>query len=157
MLLTIVSLLAVLAVQGCLFGGKGGGEEAAGGGEAAPPGEKGEMAEVGAPAEAPGGDVMEGPEAAPGEAGGAGQDAASLVAAGMQAKHAGDLAGAQAKFEAAVAADPSNADAHHGLAWIYAHKKMKEKAITEFNKVKSLGADAAKVAEADKALERLSK
>lgn len=164
MTLAILALLVVLATQGCLFGRGGGEEEAEEGGEemgtgegpseGMPGGEEmaGVPEEVGAPA---GEGFMTEPAA--GEPGGepAGGDAAGLVAAGMTAKHAGDLSTAQQKFEAAVAADPNNVDGHWGLAWVYAQKKMKEKAITEFNKVKQLGADADKVAEADKAIARL--
>ena len=107
----------------------------------------------------PAGEEMAGApeEAGPPAGEAAGGDAASLVAAGMRAKHAGDLNAAQQNFAAAVAADPNNVDAHWGLAWVYAQKKMKEKAITEFNKVKALGADEEKVAGADEAIARLSK
>lgn len=154
MVLAILAVLVVLALQGCLFGGAGeeeGGEE---GGEAPEAG----MAE--GLAEGPPGEGM--PAAGEGEGlgpptEGAGTDAASLVAAGMKAKHAGDLDTALQKFEAVVAADPNSIDAHWGLAWVYAQKKMTEKAITEFNKVKTLGADEQKVAEANKAIARLSR
>jgi len=163
-ILTVLAILAVLAlllIQGCLFGG-GGGEE---GGETGAPAEgtgegmagapEGEGMPEGAPAEGlPEGGGGEG-LGAPTE--GAGTDVASLVAAGTKAKHAGDLDTALQKFEAAVGADPNSIDAHWGLAWIYAQKKMKEKAITEFNRVKTLGADEEKAAEADEAIARLSK
>jgi hypothetical protein len=173
MVLVVLGVLALLAVQGCLFGGRGGEEE--GGTEPAETGaEPGAPPEAEAGAEAPGEAMPPGAETGP-EAGEAGApmppgfgpeetapappagDAASLVAAAMKAKHGGDIPTAQRHYEAAVAADPNNVDAHWGLAWIYSQKGMKEKAITEFNKVKSLGASADKVAEADAAIARLSK
>ncbi len=166
MTLAILALLVMLAAQGCLFGGGGGEEEAEEGGEEMGTGEgpsegmPGGEEMAGAPEEA-GAPAGEGfmAEPAAGEPGGeaAGGGAASLVAAGMTAKHAGDLNAAQQNFEAAVAADPNNVDAHWGLAWVYAQKNLKEKAITEFNKVKALGADEEKVAQADEAIARLSK
>ena len=167
MVLAILAVLVVLALQGCLFGGgaEEGGQE--GGGQVgetpeAGAGQQGMMEGpegAGTPQAAPAEGAMQGAEGeGPGApAGGAGADVASLVAAGMKAKHAGDLDTAAQKFEAAAAANPTSIDAHWGLAWVYAQKKMTEKAITQFNKVKSLGADEQKVAEADKAIARLSK
>ncbi len=84
-----------------------------------------------------------------------GADAASLVADGMQAKHAGDYQRALESFEAAVAADPSNVDAHWGLAWVSAESGRTERAVEAFETVIQLGASPDKVQEAEAALQRL--
>ncbi len=91
----------------------------------------------------------------------AGGDASAMVSEAMQLKHAGNYAEARSRFEAAVAADPSNLDAHWGLAWIYAEMAdagaadLKDKAVTEFNQVLQLGATGDMAAEANAALQRL--
>lgn len=133
----VVALVAVpnmAVLQGCLF--RGGGEEVT-------------------PEEVP----MD--EATPEESqqsertAAAAEEAKNLVAEGMEAKRLGDLDTAQQKFEGAVAGDPNNADAHWALAWVYAEKNMKDKAIAQFNLVKNGASDQDKIAEADKAIGRL--
>lgn len=178
-LLTSLGLLTALGLQGCLFGGGKRAAESAGGPEAAgppagemPPGEMpgemppgGEMAGAAPPAEGMPGEVPPGEEM-PGEMGAtpapaAGGDASALVEEGMRAKHAGNYAEARAKFEAAVAADASNLQAHWGLAWVYAEladagaADLKDKAIAEFNTVLELGASGEMAEEAQAALKRL--
>lgn len=188
--IVILGLVVTLGLQGCgLLGGGGddeGGEGAPAegaepGAEGAPPGEmpgeppadggmggpppgmEGPVPE-GAPAE-PG---MEGAPAEPGmegapmgEAADGGADAGQLVAEGMAAKHDGDYVTARQKFEAAVAADPGNAEAHWGLAWIYAEMadsgqpSMEPKAIEQFEKFLEIGGTQEQVAEAEAALDRL--
>ena len=166
MVLAIVTLLAALATQGCLFGGgaddeggedEGGAPADAGGAPDEGMGMMGDVGEGGAeaPAETAAPAEVPGEPSAPAETGGG--DADALVAAGIEAKRAGDYDTAMQSFEAAVAADPNNVDAHLGLAWVCAEKKMTEKAIAEFNKVKELGTDADRMAEVDEALARLSK
>jgi len=176
--IAILGLLAVMGLQGCgLFGGGGGDEEAAGtegaegmpeegmppdeGMGGPPPGEMGGAPPEGAPGEEAGMPPMdeepgEGPAPATG-----GADAGALVAEGMATKHQGNYVTARQKFEAAVAASPDNADAHWGLAWIYAEMadagdaSMKAKAIEEFQTFLQLGGTQEQVAEAEAALERL--
>lgn len=187
-LMGVVALLLMLGLQGCLFGGGGGGEESAGappaeGGEAAPPGEMGgpppggegapPPGEMGAPppgdAGAPPPGEMGGPP--PGEPGApppggapaaGGGDAAAMAREALNLKHAGNYAEAKTKFEAAIAADANNVDAHYGLAWILAEMAgthgdaaAKTQAIAEFNKVIELGASGAMASEAQAALGRL--
>lgn len=96
------------------------------------------------------------PAAAPG-----GPDARQLTAEGMAAKHDGDYVTARQKFEAAVEADDSHADAHWGLAWVYAEmahagqQEMAPRAIEQFEKFLELGGTQEQVAEATSALDRL--
>jgi hypothetical protein len=166
----ILGMLVTLGLSGCgLFGG-GDDEAAAPDGappegadtamdpamEAAPPDDMGAPPPEGEPGAMP----PEGtaPEGAP--AGGGG-DAASLVAEGMAAKHEGDYVTARARFEAAVAAEPDNADAHYGLAWVLAEMaasgqpNLKQNAIAEFQKFLELGGNQQQVDEATSALDRL--
>ncbi len=177
-LMSILGLLVALGLQGCLFGGGGGDESAEGGGpppeagpmpEGGPPpeGMPGEMAEPMPPGEmgepTPPGAEMGGPPGEPGmEMPGAemgapapGADASALVSEGTQAKRVGNYTEARSKFEAAVAADPSNLDAHWGLAWICAEIGDTAKAVEEFNTVLQLGATGDMAAEAEAALDRL--
>ncbi len=190
-LLSVLGLLLALGLQGCLFGGGGGDESAGGeapppegGPGEMPPGEMGAAPPGEAPPpEMPGGEMppemaegmpggeapgmmgaepgMMGAEPAAGGEPAGGGDASAMVSAAMQAKHAGDYAEARARFEAAVAADPSNLDAHWGLAWIYAEMHdagaadMKDRAVAEFNQVLQLGATGDMADEANAALERL--
>jgi hypothetical protein len=171
--IVILGLVVTLGLQGC--GLLGGGDEDAAEGETADdaaageagmedemagePGMEGEM--MGEPGmEEPG---MGGPpmdeEAAEGAPTGA--DAGDLVSEGMAAKHDGDYVSAREKFEAAVAADSNNAEAHWGLAWIYAEmadagdESMEQKAIDEFETFLELGGTQEQVAEATEALDRL--
>jgi len=170
-LMSILGLLLALGLQGCLFGGggdesaEGGGEMPEGGpppegmpgemGEPMPPGEMGEPmppgAEMGGPPGEPG---MEMPGEGAGPAPGGG-DASALVSEGMQAKRVGNYTEARARFEAAVAADPSNLQAQWGLAWICAEMGDKAKAIDAFNAVLKLGATGDMASEAEAALDRL--
>lgn len=175
--IAVLGLLVTLGLQGCgLFGG---GDEETAEGEAAEgvpaeggePGMEGEMpAEPGMggppPAEgAPGEPGMGGPAPmgeAPAEGAAAGGgDASQLVAEGMAAKHDGNYVTAREKFEAAVAADDSNAEAHWGLAWIYAEmadagqSSLEPKAVEQFQKFLELGGTQDQVAEAEAALERI--
>lgn len=173
---TVLGLVVTLGLQGCLFGGGGdegavegeGAEGAPAEGAEAAPGEVGEMPGEGgmggpppgmegegAPAEATDAPVAEGTAAA------GGGDAEAMVDEAMAAKHDGDYVTARQQFEAAVAADDSNAEAHWGLAWIYAemadagNADMKPKAIEQFHKFLEIGGTADQVAEAEDALERL--
>jgi len=176
----ILGLVVVFGLQGC--GLIGGGDEAAEGegadagaegaameGEGAPgeaPGEGAEMPGEGGMGDAPppgmGGEgaPAEATEAGMGEAAGGG-NVEAMVDEGMAAKHDGDYVTARQKFEAAVAADDSNAAAHWGLAWIYAemadagNSAMQPKAIEHFQKFLETGGTAEQVAEAEDALERL--
>ncbi|MEA3400565.1 MAG: tetratricopeptide repeat protein [Armatimonadota bacterium] len=124
----------------------------AGGGP--PAGPEGGM-EPGMPGEAAGPGMgmgaMPGEEAEPAVGG----DAAALVKEGMNLKHQGRYTAARDKFEAAIAADASNVDAHWGLAWILAEMGETDKAIEQFETVKELGASPERIAEANKALDRL--
>ncbi|MGC9319186.1 MAG: tetratricopeptide repeat protein [Armatimonadota bacterium] len=182
--LAILGMLLVFGLQGCLFGG-GGEEAAEEGGEVpggevpggmpgemgGPPGEMGGPPAAGGP---PGGAPPAGPEGGmggmpgegagpgmgpgmPGEGAGpaAGDGAAALVKEGMTLKHQGNYTAAREKFEAAIAADASNVDAHWGLAWILAEMGNTDEAIEQFQTVKELGASPDRIAEADKALDRL--
>ncbi|NLO04349.1 MAG: tetratricopeptide repeat protein [candidate division WS1 bacterium] len=160
--LSILGLLVILGLQGCLFGGGGDAEETAEGGEAMPveggeamPAEGGEM---GGPPAGMGEDMpadpgMEEPMGEMGEP--AGGDASAIVAEALEAKHGGNYTVARQQAEAAVAADPNNGEAHRVLAWIYADMGMKDQAIQEFNAFISIGGDAEDVQEAQAALQRL--
>lgn len=159
--LSILGLLVILGLQGCLFGGGGDAEETAEGGEAMPvegegmPAEGGEM---GGPPPGMGEDMpadpgMEEPMGEMGEP--AGGDASAIVAEALEAKHGGNYTVARQQAEAAVAADPNNGEAHRVLAWIYADMGMKDQAIQEFNSFISIGGDAEDVQEAQAALQRL--
>ena len=183
MVIAILGMLVTLGLQGCLFGG-GGDESAEGGEEGAPaegaegmpeeggemPAEGGEMPEDAGMGGMPGGEMpMEG---APGEmpmdgaadagmpAAGGG-DAGAMVAEGMSAKKDGDYVSARAQFEAAIAADADNADAHYGLAWILAEMaasgqpNLKSAAIAEFETFLELGGSDDQVKKATDALDRL--
>jgi tetratricopeptide (TPR) repeat protein len=181
--IVILGLIVTLGLQGC--GLLGGGDDAAEG-EAA----EGEAA-AGAEAEGPGAEGMpaQGPEAGPagpgmggpgpegaapegmgGPAPGApaqgtadvgGPDASKLVAEGMAAKRDGDYVTARKRFEAAVEANPDSAEAHWGLAWIYAemadagNEAMEDRAIEEFETFLELGGTQEQVQKATNALDRL--
>jgi len=53
----------------------------------------------------------------------------------MAAKGAGNMDEAAAKFNEALQIDPSNEDAHWGLAWVLAMQGKKTEAVAEFQKV----------------------
>lgn len=86
-----------------------------------------------------------------------GGDAAALVDEGMAAKDAGDVDEAAAAFQEAIAADPSNEEAHWGLAWVLAQQKKNDEAIEEFEMVLEMTADPEHQSEAEAAIERLEK
>ncbi|MFO8082432.1 MAG: hypothetical protein R6V07_19305 [Armatimonadota bacterium] len=166
--IVIVALIVTLGLQGCGDDEAPEGEETA---EGVDPGMEGEMAgEPGMEGEMAGEPGMEEPgmggppmDEEPAEDAGAptGADAGQLVSEGMAAKHDGDYVTAREKLEAAVEADSSNAEAHWGLAWIYAEmadagdESMEQKAIDEFEKFLELGGTQEQVAEATAALDRL--
>ena len=111
--------------------------------EMAPPGEPGEMA----PPEMPG------EPGAPVAAGGSASKALAL-------KHQGNYEQAAAEYRAVLAAEPDNADANWGLAWILAEQGLNEppkrqEAKSLFEKFLTLSDDAAKKAEAEAALNRI--
>jgi tetratricopeptide (TPR) repeat protein len=99
-----------------------------------------------------------GPTAAPKPAG----DAQALAKEALRLKHAGQYDAAAAKFSEVLAADPKNALAHWGMAWIMAEQGTTykdadkiAKAKSEFKTFLTLSKDAKKVAEARRALKRL--
>lgn len=165
--LAVFALLAVLGVQGCLFGGGGGGEE---GGEETPSGEEGAPSGEGG---APAGEMMGGGEAAPaggegappaggeapmeggGEAPMGGAPASGAAAEALQAKHAGDWNAARAKCEEALAANPDDAEAHRIMGWILADTDPAG-ATQHLNAYLGSGAQGPQADEVKAALERLA-
>jgi hypothetical protein len=155
--LAIFALLITVSLQGCLFGG-GGGDEASGGGEAgdgaAPADAGGEMmgggAEGGAPAADGEMDMGMGGE----EMGGVPAAASGAAAAALNVKHSDDWSGAAAQCEAALAANPDDAEAHRVLAWILADTDAAG-AIEHFNAYLASGAEGSDADEAKAAIERL--
>ena len=173
MVLAIFALLITVSLQGCLFGG-GGGDEASGGGEAgdgAAPADAGgemmgggEMPGGGAPGgEMMGGGAEGGAPAADGEMdmgmggeemGGVPAAASGAAAAALNVKHSDDWSGAAAQCEAALAANPDDAEAHRVLAWILADTDAAG-AIEHFNAYLASGAEGSDADEAKAAIERL--
>ena len=119
-------------------------------GAGAPPG----MPGAGAPPGMPGAGA---PPAMPGAPAAGGGDASAMAKDGMNLKHSGDYAGAGAKFAAAIMADPNNADAVWGGAWVAAEMGQKDMAAQGFQKFLTLSQDADKVSKAKAALKRLGK
>lgn len=154
-LITILGVLLTFGLQGCLFGGNDEDDfdtdevgDAPGemdvDDEDMPPG-----MEMGMPPD----DAMMDDD--PGMPVAEDADASGLVDEGMQAKRAGNYTLALQKFESAVAADPSNVDAHWGLAWVCAETGRTAQAISAFETVIELGASPDKLQEAEAALQRL--
>ena len=176
MVLAMAALLVVLGIQGCLFGGGGGGGEQGGEGATTPEGgapaagaPEGGAPEGGPPAgEAPGGGMMGGAPAGEAPAGGApageapaapggdmGAPAAGGAAQALEAKHAGNWAGARAQLEQALATNPDDPEANRILAWILADTDA-QAAIEHFNKFLQSGAGTdQQKADAKAAVERL--
>jgi thioredoxin-like negative regulator of GroEL len=73
----------------------------------------------------------------------------------MGLKHSGDYTGALSKFGEALAADPANADAMYGTAWILAEQGKKSEAKALFEKYLAAGTDDSKKSEAKAAIGRL--
>lgn len=70
------------------------------------------------------------------------QDAATLVNEGKGLHDGGDYAGAIAKFDAAIAADGSNADSYYLRGRSKAAKQDDKGALADFNKAVELGASS---------------
>jgi len=87
---------------------------------------------------------------APSPAGGGGSAAKAL-----QLKHEGNYDQAAAEYRNLLAADPNNADAHWGLAWVLAEQGKRDQAKAEFEKFISMSSDQAKISEAKAAVGRL--
>jgi tetratricopeptide (TPR) repeat protein len=68
-----------------------------------------------------------------GGGGGGGPDAASLTAEGWALYEAGHYSEAIGKFDAAVEADPSYADAYNGLGWTYGKLDSLDEALANFD------------------------
>jgi len=90
---------------------------------------------------------------APGAGGGS-------AAKGLQLKHQGDYDAAATEFRGALAANPDDADAVWGLAWVLAEqgetdapKRAEAKAL--FEQFVEASSDSAKVSEAEAAIERI--
>ncbi len=177
-LLLVLSILALIVatVGGCLFGG--GADEEAEGGEMGPPGDMpgppGDM--PGPPGDMPGppgdmgppGGEMPGP---PGDMGPPGEMApppdmpgaepgppavgGGSAAKALQLKQRGNYDAAAAEYRKIIAADPEDADAHWGLAWILAEQGKTDEAKGEFETFLGLSDNQAKMKEAEAALQRL--
>lgn len=166
LVLSIMALLVALA-GGCLFGGSSDEPDV----EAAdpttdtppPPGDEmmpPDMPGEDMPGPPPGPPDEMGPPDMPGEPGpppgGAGGSASNALAL----KHQGNYDQAAAEYRAVLSADPNNADANWGLAWILAEQGLKDppkrdEARTLFEKFLTLSDDPAKKAEAEAALQRI--
>ncbi len=156
-----IMVLIFSMLAGCLFGG-GSDDEAAGeagpdtadAGGAPPPGGPGGPGDMGPPAGGPGGPgdmgPPAGPAAAPPSAGGAASAASALAL-----KHEGRYDEAAAEYGSILAADPDNAGAHWGLAWILAEQGKATQARTHFEKFIELSDDQTRISEARAALERM--
>jgi hypothetical protein len=121
-------------------------------GAAPPAGPPPGMPGAGAPPAMPGAAPGAAPAAAP-----AGGDASATAKEGLKLKAAGDYAGAAAKFATAIAADPNNADAIWGGAWVAAEMGQKDMAKQLFEKYLAVGKDSGKISKAKAAMGRLSK
>ncbi len=158
-----IMVLLVSTLAGCLFGGGDGDEAADEAGPdtadagAPPPGGPGDM---GPPPGGPEGPGDMGPLPGPGEAPGPGASPPSAGAPGSTAqalalKHEGNYNQAATEYRNILAADPNNAEAHWGLAWILAEQGNTVEARGEFDKFIELSDDQARISEARAALERM--
>ena len=75
----------------------------------------------------------------------------------MELKNNAKYVDAGAKFLAALQADPNNADALWGGAWVAAEMGQKEAAKQGFEKFITVSKDSGKVSKAKAAISRLSK
>lgn len=151
-LMTILGMLLALGLQGCLFGGSDEDEAA----DAQFDEEMGEPSpEMGMGMPMDDDMMMDDPDMAGDMPAAPAGGADALVAEGMEAKHDGNYVLATEKFEAAVAADPSDVDAQWGLAWVYAESGRPGEAIAAFEAVIELGASADRIQEAEAAIGRL--
>jgi tetratricopeptide (TPR) repeat protein len=166
-----VIVLMVALVGGCLFGGGAKDDVSGEPGDLAPPempgdpgampppdmpGEPGDMP----PPEMPGGPGAMPPPEMPGDPGAMPSAAGGSAAKALQLKHQGSYDQAAAEYRAVLQADPDNADANWGLAWILAEQGLNEppkrqEARTFFEKFLALADDAARKAEAEAALKRI--
>ncbi|NLJ37115.1 MAG: tetratricopeptide repeat protein [candidate division WS1 bacterium] len=162
-----VIVLMVALVGGCLFGGGAKDDVSGEPGDLAPPepgdmpppempGEPGDML----PPEMPGDPGAMPPPDMPGEPGVMPSAAGGSAAKALQLKHQGSYDQAAAEYRAVLQADPDNADANWGLAWILAEQGLNEppkrqEARTFFEKFLALADDAARKAEAEAALKRI--
>ncbi|MGQ9731833.1 MAG: tetratricopeptide repeat protein, partial [Candidatus Zipacnadales bacterium] len=83
------------------------------------------------------------------------QDARALCSQGKRLKEAGKLEEAAAAYREAARVDPTLAEAHWGLGWVYIQLGLRSQAATEFVAVLDLTRDTALKQECQRTLERM--